>query len=397
MNSEDGNLSFVKGITDNHDGEQLMPNFYALLHRGSGSVPLFDEMAISPNRNKKKLIPRPKSISVGKRTKKARPTVEIGESSDPQQPEAKGKELCVKELLKTKNVPEVAKILGDRVYRRSRIVQGADLESCRHLLTTQMNNKMSDRQTLVASLNLILTKLSPQPGLENIQRNLKEVRSKHKQEDAGTEQILIEIEDEIKRFDEQRQRDLLKANTLGDALISKEGVSQETLRKELSSLHPSLFREEITTDVPTAGQDQESLQIYGQLQYTVKQLEDLKNKIFDKDNNEVDVPHFPGLEVELNKTGGNIPAHLVPIAKEIREARGKPTEFAHRNIEVLVCAAIHEMKKLRYEELDRDMLLKCGATFNRAKEFGFEVEFAERQLKTILDAHIGFWVSKIIQ
>ncbi|XVE61492.1 hypothetical protein DITRI_Ditri06bG0044700 [Diplodiscus trichospermus] len=348
-----------------------------------------------------------KSKARGKSTKK-RPFI-AGESSASQQPEPKRKEKSVKELLEETSVPHVVKILRDRVDRRIKNDQKADMESCICLLKFVMTHKMFDLwQPILNSLNQIKMEWPPRSDLKNIKESLKEI------EDAGkasgdTKQRLIQIGDhEIKRLDKQRREifssptflpcvflDSILAKNLEQIFIS-EGVSVEILREKLSSAFPWLFLKEIATDEPTAGQDQESLQTHGQLEYAVKQLKDLENEIFAKDNNKVDVSDFQGLEDAIRKTiGVNIPVYLEPIANKIKEARGKATDFAHINIQVLVSAAIHEMEQLGPEKLSRDRLLKWGATFNKAKELGFEVEFAERQLKTVFYAYFGVLVSKV--
>ncbi|KAK8633106.1 hypothetical protein V6N13_013960 [Hibiscus sabdariffa] len=140
----------------------------------------------------------------------------------------------------------------------------------------------------------------------------------------------------------------------------------KSLRQELSSVCPWL----ITGDQEPA-QDYRSLGTRQTLQCDFRILE---NQLFNKDNNKVDVQDFDGLEQALNNTNSmkSTPDYLEPFAARIEKARGEATDFSHKLIQVLVCAAIHEMEKLRPEEFNRDMLKKWAATLNMAKRLGFQ-------------------------
>ncbi|XVE61495.1 hypothetical protein DITRI_Ditri06bG0044900 [Diplodiscus trichospermus] len=156
----------------------------------------------------------------------------------------------------------------------------ADMESCICLLTFLITKEMFDFYEMIApSLEKIKMKWPPRSDLKNIKESLKKIENKYA--DAGiaiddnTKRRLEEIGDKITRLDEQRREDSIKAKNLAEIFIS-EGVSVDTLREKLSPAFPWLFLEEIATDEPATGQDQESLQAHGQLQHTVKQLKDLE-------------------------------------------------------------------------------------------------------------------------
>ncbi|XP_012434971.1 uncharacterized protein LOC105761650 [Gossypium raimondii] len=104
-----------------------------------------------------------------------------------------------------------------------------------------------------------------------------------------------------------------------------------------------------------------------------------------KDNNSVEVEHFHGLQEALDKTRyGETPDYLKHIATRVEADRGKATKFGHKNIEVLVCAAIKEMKDwLPNKDSGCNQLKKWAATLNMGKEQDFEVKFADVMLDKI--------------
>ncbi|PPR81133.1 hypothetical protein GOBAR_AA39581 [Gossypium barbadense] len=107
--------------------------------------------------------------------------------------------------------------------------------------------------------------------------------------------------------------------------------------------------------------------------------------LFNKDNNSVEVAHFHGLQEALDETRyGETPDYLKRIATLIEVDRGKATKFGHKNIEVLVCAAIKEMEDWRTpKDSGYNQLKKWAATLNMGKEQDFEVKFADNMLKNI--------------
>ncbi|KAL1146518.1 hypothetical protein V6Z11_A11G379400 [Gossypium hirsutum] len=107
--------------------------------------------------------------------------------------------------------------------------------------------------------------------------------------------------------------------------------------------------------------------------------------LFNKDNNSVEVAHFHGLQEALDKARyGETPDYLKRIATLIEVDRGKATKFGHKNIEVLVCAAIKEMEDWRtLKDSGCNQLKKWATTLNMGKEQDFEVKFADDMLNNI--------------
>ncbi|KAB2060061.1 hypothetical protein E1A91_A11G361700v1 [Gossypium mustelinum] len=117
---------------------------------------------------------------------------------------------------------------------------------------------------------------------------------------------------------------------------------------------------------------------------------DLENQLYDNGNDKVECKDFPGLEQALKNTvWGEIPEYLESIAIQIEKDRGKTTDVFHIAIQVLVCAAIKEMKDFSVGDLDWDTLKKWGATLNYAEKFGFQVRFADNLLKKNLLAYFA--------
>ncbi|KAK8633109.1 hypothetical protein V6N13_013963 [Hibiscus sabdariffa] len=120
-------------------------------------------------------------------------------------------------------------------------------------------------------------------------------------------------------------------------------------------------------------------------------LSNLENLLIDKAKYRMEYKIFQGLEQALKNTAwGKTPDYLESIANRIEKARGKATEVFHIPVQVLVCAAIKEMEDLAVENLDWDTLEKWGATLKYAKDFGFQVAFADNLLKTNLLAYLAY-------
>ncbi|TYJ12574.1 hypothetical protein E1A91_A11G360800v1 [Gossypium mustelinum] len=126
-------------------------------------------------------------------------------------------------------------------------------------------------------------------------------------------------------------------------------------------------------------EDNISLSANEGIQFLVRRLE---NELYDNNNNEVSFEDFEGLAGDLEKTTGlaPLPDKLKPFAAQIKEARGE-TGINHMLIEVIVCAAIKEMKCLPSKSVNWNMLKKWGATLSYAKHNGFQVSFADLLLK----------------
>ncbi|XVF07678.1 hypothetical protein REPUB_Repub06bG0160600 [Reevesia pubescens] len=404
-------------IPDAMNEPSLMPNNVTdlnglsrdLLKHARSEEQLQDDMIeplLSPN-NKEKLSPMRSGSSTrsttkrkgevkGKiSTKKGRCSFNVGESSKAsEQPEAepKGKEDPVEELIKNKSALQILKIFKDRVNRRRNNDFKAYGIAYLCLTKVMTKNEPCNPDSLLHSLDL-------RSDLEKIKKRIKEMEKKErrdKKKHIATMEVtdemkrgLKEVEEMIKRSDEERRKDSEKVKDL-EKTFTDEGVSVETLREKLTSAFPGLG--EIETKGHTADQDQGSLQTG--VHYTdtvVKDMGDFEKELFAEYNNsKVDVSDFQGLKEAIKTAGGDIPDYLKHIASKIENTRGKPTEFAHKCIEILVCAAVKEMEEVPVDQLDPATLLKWRATLNMAKQFNFEVEFAEILLEKNLYAHFGF-------
>ncbi|KAH1084450.1 hypothetical protein J1N35_024211 [Gossypium stocksii] len=117
---------------------------------------------------------------------------------------------------------------------------------------------------------------------------------------------------------------------------------------------------------------------------------DLENQLYDKGNDKVECKDFRGLEQALKNTSwGKIPDYLESIAIQIEKDRGKTTDVFHIPTQVLLCAAIKEMKDFSVGDLDLSTLKKWSATLNYAKKYGFQVGFADNLLKKNLLAYFA--------
>ncbi|MBA0804172.1 hypothetical protein Gohar_014319, partial [Gossypium harknessii] len=81
--------------------------------------------------------------------------------------------------------------------------------------------------------------------------------------------------------------------------------------------------------------------------------------------------------------------YLESIAIQIEKDRGKTTDIFHIPTQVLLCAAIKEMKDFSVGDLDLGTLKKWSATLNYAKKYGFQVGFADNLLKKNLLAYFA--------
>ncbi|XWS59499.1 hypothetical protein CRYUN_Cryun08bG0127400 [Craigia yunnanensis] len=315
-------------------------------------------------------------------------TLYIGESSDSQQPEPNRKEESLKKLIEKNNVDKVIKALRDRLRRQEINDERAEMFSTICLMRELMAIKAVHYfAPVVDSLKEINKQWPMRSDLEDIQKMIQgiadEVKAAGIEKEKVTDEMkprLLEVGEAIERSDEQRRQNSTEVENLVPLFLN-EDVSMETQREKFSSAFPWIRWEKIATNGPTADQDQGSLQ-----QYTV-----LENKLFAKKNNKVAVSEFQGLEEALEKTTGwSIPDYLEPIASKIKKAPGKDTEFGDIFIQVLSCAAIQEMEDMPLEKLNWVTLKKWGAALNNAKERGFQVEFAEIQLKKNLYAYLFY-------
>lgn len=147
---------------------------------------------------------------------------------------------------------------------------------------------------------------------------------------------------------------------------------------QLSSSIPPFLLRQIATNGPSSDHVQGSFQTreHDDMPYTLKECVE---KLFAKDNNKVELPHFQK-EMENQKD-------LEPIVGRIKQERGMDIEYEFFNIQLLVCAAFKQMEDVQVKELKWDILLKWGAVLNRAKELGFEVKFVHSLLEKKLASY----------
>ncbi|OMO68325.1 hypothetical protein COLO4_29753 [Corchorus olitorius] len=104
--------------------------------------------------------------------------------------------------------------------------------------------------------------------------------------------------------------------------------------------------------------------------------------------------HFQDLEEEVvgSNSPGEIPEYLQNIARKIQtDPDTTKTEDVSHNKEILVYAAIHEMELCKgLEKLNWDRLSKWIATYNQAKDAGFQSKLVEGHLKRLLKGYLGF-------
>ncbi|XVF55718.1 hypothetical protein PTKIN_Ptkin06aG0059500 [Pterospermum kingtungense] len=366
-----------------------------------------EPLSLPPNHNEKKLSLKRKQPpkAKGKGTNKRYRSL-TGKSSASQQPEPKGIEESLKELIETKSLEQVTKIFKDRIERRKKKVDGEFMESFFEVIRYLVGEKQFDLlKEIIDSHPQIRERWPARSDLQNIVNKMQEIKSRFKnfgQADAGA---LFEIGMAIERPNEQVLEFLEKLKSLDRIFVTQQGVSLETRREKLISTFPLLFLREIATNGSTGYQDQgslqtqeqpsssippreiatngpttdrvqDSLQTHEQMQYSLK---DCLEKTFAKDNNEVDLKHF---QKEIDNRND-----MEPIFSRIKQERGKDTEYELGNMELLVCAAVKQMETLQVQELKWDCLLKWGAVLNRAKDLGFEVRFAKSLLETKLAAY----------
>ncbi|XP_052485410.1 uncharacterized protein LOC105766676 isoform X1 [Gossypium raimondii] len=280
--------------------------------------------------------------------------------------ERKGKEDPVKELIKKKSVPQVLKILRDRVNRRIKNDQFAGMKSYIWLLGSVIQYDISFlSQPIGLTLNQILSKWPARSDLDNIKMDIKAVQNeellKAKQFMNADEMKmkalpgLEKIEKDIKKLDKERVKDSEKTAKLAETFLTK-GISLETLEEEFSKAFPWLFGEASATNKAAVDQFQVSLQ--SGKESGDKDMEDLEKELFNKDNCNVGFSNFPGLKDAKDSAEGNIPDCLKSIANKIEDERGKPTDDAYQNTLLLVSAAVKEMGDVPVDELDKHILHK---------------------------------------
>ncbi|TYG96837.1 hypothetical protein ES288_A11G385200v1 [Gossypium darwinii] len=141
--------------------------------------------------------------------------------------------------------------------------------------------------------------------------------------------------------------------------------------------------DQVQDQVQDHDQDQDQVQVQENL-FTPEgmQLWSSENQLYDEDNIR--------LAEALEKTSGlaPLPDKLKPFAAQIKDARGEDIGINHMLIEVIVFAAIKEMKCLPSESVNWNMLKKWGATLSYAKKNGFQVSYADLLLKKNLKSYV---------
>ncbi|KAH1084435.1 hypothetical protein J1N35_024196 [Gossypium stocksii] len=229
----------------------------------------------------------------------------------------------------------------------------------------------------------IKTQWPMRPDLQSIRQKIEDIKAKFKDHLLTEDTVNEELDTVEEKLNELDQKRLEEQKRDPDAVFSNTkdtNMGTETLIKEFCSAYPWLCPLDQHPD-----QDHGSLSTLEGIQSLLKSLE---NQLYDENNNKVSVKDFEGLEEALKKTNGLdlLPDYLRPIANQIEEARGEATGIAHGYVQVLVCAAIKEMQDLAPVEMD--MLKKWAAALNYARQYGFQVTFADRLLRKNFDAYI---------
>ncbi|XP_039024978.1 uncharacterized protein LOC120158120 [Hibiscus syriacus] len=302
-----------------------------------------------------------------------RRTIVNGESA----PTSKAVPLSYEDRIKEKSVGESAKILTDRVSKRTESVMAllGDLFLAYDKMpwTARAQELKADSKAMRGELKRInryiinilvkckkgrLTEEAAKKRLVGAHNRLNNFLQKIENAREGLKQI---------------NRDLEKTRNL-DAIFAKNmDFSSEYLREKLASEIPFDIKELDLVDLHS-------------------KFSNFKSRLYDKENNKVDIQDFEGLQEALNRAGwGKTPNHLEQIAMEVETAIGK--QINNPCIRVLLSAAIKEMKDLKVDEMERDMcnmFKKWAATFNYAKENGFHVEFAYIKLEKNLRAYLSY-------
>ncbi|XP_017627427.1 uncharacterized protein LOC108470586 [Gossypium arboreum] len=266
-----------------------------------------------------------------------------------------------------------------QIDRRRKTDKMRDLE----FLTWIKSKSFPVSLQIPASFKQIKTQWPMRPDLQSILQKIQDIKAKIKDhllnEDDTNEELDI-VEDELNKLDQQRSKEQTRDLDAVFSNTKDTNMGTETLIKEFCSAYPWLCSLDQDPD-----QDHGSLSTLEGIQSLLKSLE---NQLYDENNNKVSVKDFEGLEEALKKTNGLdlLPDYLRPIANQIEEARGEATGIAHSYVQVLVCAAIKEMQDLAPVEMD--MLKKWAAALNYARQYGFQVTFADHLLRKNFDAYI---------
>ncbi|XP_017614493.1 uncharacterized protein LOC108459599 isoform X3 [Gossypium arboreum] len=183
--------------------------------------------------------------------------------------ERKGKEEPVKELIKKKSVPQVLKILRDRVNRRIKNDQFAGMKSYIWLLGFVIRYQISFLyRPMGQTLKQILSKWPARSDLDNVKMDIKVMEDKERlkaKQYKNADEMKMEalpglekIEEDIKKLDEERVKDSAITAKLAETFVAKD-ISLKTLENDFSKAFPWLFGESSATNEAAVDQFQGSL------------------------------------------------------------------------------------------------------------------------------------------
>ncbi|OMO68323.1 hypothetical protein COLO4_29751 [Corchorus olitorius] len=196
----------------------------------------------------------------------------------------------------------------------------------------------------------------------------------------------------IKEIDEESK----KVAMVTDEMLRKMGLEDDgkeiqMSRRKINWNFPWFFIRKTATNGTSTDQGEESWHSLGpESKYNVVELE---KKVFTNNKKKVKLSDFEGLEEALLEAPrGEIPKYLQIIASKITKACGiTEPKNVNQNILILICAAVYEMEQyVGISVLNWEKLVTWGATYNKAKDSGFQLMFLEKHLKNILYGYLGF-------
>ncbi|OMO68318.1 hypothetical protein COLO4_29745 [Corchorus olitorius] len=202
------------------------------------------------------------------------------------------------------------------------------------------------------------------------------------------------------RINNDRRADLQSCKIFKKKLTATDNKKRLSVpvasRPNLPSMNRKIkeFLQEGPNWVIGMSEDEREMQMsVGKISNADMDLLELEMKLFADNNRTVTFSDFEGLEEALLEAPlGEIPKYLQDIASKIEKASGiYKIETVLQNVLILLCAAVHEMENYEgLKQLNWDRLLTWGATYNKAKDVGFQVGFVEKHLKKLLYAYLGF-------
>ncbi|XP_039019367.1 uncharacterized protein LOC120150819 [Hibiscus syriacus] len=321
----------------------------------------------------------PKGKGKGKWRKKGCRTDDVDKPSEAfHQPEPTGKEKPVRVLLiiEKRSPPQVLKILKDRLLRRMKNDESADMSNCIQVLKMVIKYEVkSFFSTIAEKLDKISTKWPARADLINIQKDInEEQKTRHWSAASDLDIILNElnngqwhtasdldnilknmgkkhnmskqatlfvkmfhrfeaIEQKIKESDKIRAKDSTKLREL-ENIFCVEGVSEETLSDKISTVCTSLFLEENATNKLSKDNIIEDI-----LATKVVNKETTKEKLVLEGN---PIYNIPGNVAEEYSAAGFF--HHDSLFSEEANATNKHGGILHKSVEDLKRELIDENK-----------------------------------------------------